>query len=141
MNGQYIQKTKGQYVQVFLPEALYDHCILVAERKHLGIATMIREMLIDASPVPIQEEVRPLLKGVARMSKAPSSQGGGRNTTDANMEHHRYLVEKHRDQVMMLIGKKWTENAICALLRVPYKVVQEIVTAARPAPSKPRGGQ
>lgn len=132
-------QVKGLYVQIFVPEPLYDHLADVAERKSVGVATLVREIVIGSAPPSVQRDTRPLLKHAAPPAPADFDNDivltGGRPKAVLRYEKraltHEQLVDRHRAEVLRLAARPWTDNTIATYLRIPYKVVQEITASAR----------
>lgn len=112
----------GMYISVYLPARLYDELRERAAASGTSIPAQIKNTLMRTILGEEQSSVTESKPKPAAKQPPPSFDE---------------LVKKYRDRVRDLEAKAYTENAIAAVLHIPYRVVQEILST--PAPPK-KGG-
>ena len=140
--------TSGTYVPIYLSAALYDFIAERARESGISMPGWIRGQLVELCPPDVREHAKrantmPTEPKPPRPSEAVHQRPKktiARPEAEAPPAKPNFdeLIEKHRDRVRDLEAKAYSENAISAVLRIPYRVVQEILNTKAP-PKK--GGQ
>lgn len=131
----------GTYVSVYLSQPLFDHLESRAHQHNMGLPVWIREQLIELCPEDVQAAATALLKNGRKPKPAAGETDPARPgrppdppppSQAASFEE---LVERHRERVLELEARGFLENQIAGIAKVPFKVVQHILTS-KAAPKK-----
>lgn len=140
----------GEYVSVYLPSGIYNYIERDAARQRIGVATWIRNTALDLCPEEIRNltgEIRarrpshPAQGEVAESKapeQAPAAPPARRRPKDSEAAAFDALVDGSRAQVLALAAKGYRDNAISAIARLPYRVVQHILTTEAATQKKRR---
>lgn len=118
----------GVYLSIYLSVPLLEHIEREARLEDQGIPGWIRDRIIDLCPPHIQAAAR-----AAIQPRPKGRKGDKENSKPApppppppklSLEE---LVEKHREKILELDAKGYLPNSIGAVLRVPYRVVSEVL--------------
>lgn len=132
------KRSTGAYITVYFSDPVLNHLQeLLAEAK-TPIATYVRELVIETCPKDVQEQAAALAREASRKAEqyARKPQFETRPTKPPPPSFDD-LVEANRDRVRDLEANGNSANAIAAILKLPYRVVQEILTT----PAKPKKGR
>lgn len=149
-------RASGEYVSVYLPLPLYLHVQREAARAGLGIGTWIRNAVLDCCPPEIRISSGKIGRGrkAAAPTQTPAKTTAPERAAEAPPPRRQSaaaakaaaqtafdaLVERSRMDVLALAAKGYRDNAIAAVTRLPYRVVQHI-TATEAASHKRRKKQ
>lgn len=161
MSGKTSPNMRGEYVSVYLAQPIYLHIEREARREGIGIATWIRNTILNSCPEEIRISAgefgrgrRPPAQPAAlaanaapQASRRPTEppqppsmtrqQRAEAKARDAKQAAFDGLVERSRKDVLALAAKGYRDNAIAAIAHLPYRVVQHI-TATEAATQKRR---
>ena len=134
-------RKSGEYVSIYLPAAVYEHISRDAARQRIGVATWIRNGAIDLCP----EEIRNLAGKIrarrpAHAEPSDITEARAPDQQDSKDAAFGDLVARSRPQVLALAAKGYRENAISAIARLPYRVVQHIMATEAATQKKRRKG-
>lgn len=145
-------RKSGENVSVYLPNAVHAFIEMDAARQRIGVATWIRNAALNLCPPEIRisaDEIRARRPKPSMREQiadgddgeaatiAPSPKSVARDSADAAFNA---LVARSRAQVLTLAAKGYRENAISAIARLPYRVVQHIVATEAATQKKRRKG-
>lgn len=161
MSGKTGPNMRGEYISLYLVQPIYVYVEQQARREGIGIATWVRNVLLDACPEEIRIAAREFGRGrrppaqPAALAASAAPQASRRPTEppqppsmtrqqraeakarDAKQAAFDGLVERSRRDVLALAAKGYRDNAIAAIAHLPYRVVQHI-TATEAATQKRR---
>lgn len=117
----------GEYLSIYLPAAVYEHTSRDAARQRIGVATWIRNAALDLCP----EEIRNLACEIRARRRSHAAKGevlAKRRSKDQEVAAFDALVDGSCAQVLALATRGYRDNAISAIARLPYRVVQHVLT-------------
>lgn len=129
--------TGGVYLTIYISGPLLGHLEEEATKEDMKVPGWIRERLLDMAPPHIQILAR--AASVPR-SNAPTTVSKPKpEPPPPPKPSFDQMVEANRQKVLDLDAKAYTPNAIGAVLRLPYRVVSEILyTKAKPKKGAPK---
>jgi hypothetical protein len=150
------RRATGEYFSVYLASPIYLHIEQQARLEGIGVATWIRNAVLVACPPEIRisagqfargRKPRPT-PGPAEQTAAPEcpadpapakrqSAAAAKTAAQASFDA---LVERSRADVLALTAKGYRDNAIAAITRLPYRVVQHITATEAAAQKRRRKG-
>jgi len=114
----------GEYVSVYLSQPLHEYATQKALESGTGMGALLRDTFLEAAP-----------DGVKAAHNATRRSGGRLLATTPNVAPDEAgfeeMVADHRERILELAGRGFKQNAICAVLHVPYKVVQQVLTTKK----------
>jgi len=143
-------RKSGDNVTVYLPNTVHGFIEMDAARQGIGVATWIRNAALKLCPPEIRisaGEIRARRPSPARRETiaeavaaeaAPTATPAKRGAEHAEDAAFNALVERSRAQVLTLAAKGYRENAISAIARLPYRVVQHILSTEAATQKKRR---
>ena len=121
--------TQGEYVPVYLSRPILAHVRKMAYAEGMTIAGFIRTIILAQCPA----NVRQAAEMAARFRQPTRKPSLGRPSTSfkhTEIEVDLQATEKvYRQQVLDLAAKGYGDNAIAAIAKLPYRLVQAIVAA------------
>ena len=146
-------RKSGDNVTVYLPNTVHGFIERDAARQGIGVATWIRNAALELCPPEIRisaGEIRARRPSPARRETIAEAVAAGAAPTahparrGAEQAEHAEdaafdaLVERSRPQVLALAAQGYRENAISAIARLPYRVVQHVLTTEAATQKKRR---
>jgi DNA-binding NarL/FixJ family response regulator len=129
----------GKNIGLYLSGAVYGYIARDAKARGIPVTTWVREVVLAACPPDVQVRTLALLpqgkrhaEGEVGEDRAPHVPNKVTVKKAMPAEATDALVSARRSEVLALAARGCGENAIATMLRIPYRVVQEIVTAAKP---------
>lgn len=102
----------------------------------------VRDRLLELAPPDIHAAARAQLRGNEhkpfREAVKPGRPAKEKPVTRDTEAEFLEMVEAHRDRVLDLDAKAYTENQIAGIAKVPFKVVQHILTTKAQPKRRPR---
>lgn len=121
----------GVYLSIYLSVPLLEHIEREAKLEDQGIPGWIRDRIIDLCPPHIQQQARAALQARPRGMRGTESKPPPPPPPPPKLSLEE-LVEKHREKILELDAKGYLPNSIGAVLRVPYRVVSEVLYRSVP---------
>lgn len=132
--------TAGAYITVYLVGPLLSHVEEQSQMEGVTAPSWIKDRLMDAAPPAVREQA--LLIASPRPSRAKSTVSKPEPAPPPPPKpDFDTMVEQNRQRVLDLYAKGYSANSISAVLKVPYRVVDECIytyTKAKPKKGEPK---
>jgi len=129
----------GKNIGLYLSGAVYGHIAQDAKARGIPVTTWVRDVVLASCPPDVQVRTLTLLSQGKSHAKGEAGEGHAphvpRKVTVKKAppaEAYDAIASARRSEVLALAARGCGENAIATMLRIPYRVVQEIITAAKP---------
>jgi hypothetical protein len=121
--------TQGEYVPVYLSRPILAHVRSIADKRGMSIAGFIRKLILETCPDDVREAAE-LAGRFRHQTRKPSPGRPSTRSQDTDLVADLQATERaDKQKVLELAAKGYGDNAIAAIAKLPYRLVQAIVAA------------